>query len=56
MLFVLLLGSGVHLGFLLFYLIVVDIFVVGHHLVDGSAWRQFDDPVGDRLDKLMVMA
>ena len=32
-----------------------DIFVIFHHLVDDTVRCQFDDTVGNRLDKLVVM-
>ena len=32
-----------------------DIFVIFHHLVNDTVRRQFDDAVGNSLDKFVVM-
>ena len=45
----------IHAGFLLLDLLVVDVVIVVHQLVDGAVGREFDDAVGDGLDKLMVV-
>ena len=38
------------------YLLVRDVVVVVHHLVDDAVGRELDDSVADRLDELMVVA
>ena len=32
-----------------------NIFIIFHHLINNTVRSQFDDTVGNRLDKLMVM-
>ena len=46
----------VHPFLLLLDLGIIDVVVVVHELVDGAFGRKLDDAVGDRLDKLMVVA
>ena len=45
----------IELGFLFLDGLVVDIVIIGHQLVDGSLWCQFNDTVGHGIDELMVV-
>ena len=49
------LKSLIHLCLLLFDSFVVDVVIIGHQLVDGSLWCQFNDTVGHGIDELMVV-
>ena len=46
----------IHLGFLFLDGLIMDIFIVGHQLIDSSVWCEFNDAIGYGLDKLMVVA
>ena len=46
----------IHLGALLFQLLVVDVVVILHELVDCSVWSQLYDAVCHGLYELVVMA
>ena len=45
----------VHLFLEFFDLIIIDVLIVIHQLVNGALWCQFDDAVCHGLDKLVVM-
>lgn len=45
----------VHSCSLLLDLVVVDILIVRHELVDGTLGRELDDTVGNRLDELGIV-
>lgn len=38
------------------YILAGQIVVEGHHPVDDTAWSKFDNPVGNGMDELMVVA
>ena len=46
---------SVHPGFLFLDLLVVDVVIILHELINGAVRGELDDAVGDGLDELMVV-
>ena len=45
----------VHPCLLLLYLVIIDIVIISHELVDGALWSELYDAVGHSIDELMVV-
>ena len=45
----------VHPCFLLLYLVIIDVVIVSHELVDGALWSELYDAVGHSIDELVVV-
>ena len=45
----------IHLLFLCLDVLIVDVVIIAHQLVDSALWSELDDAVGHGVDELMVV-